>query len=89
MGADHRSLCRFSRPALWHIDAVVGRPPHLVEVLPAAQPSPAHAAAVEDQREAPLDDLGTQLERYPGDAGQLPGSVVDDGAAGGIIPVPA
>ena len=23
------SLCWFSRPALWHIDAVGGRPPHL------------------------------------------------------------
>jgi hypothetical protein len=23
------SLCWFKRPALWHIDAVGGRPPHL------------------------------------------------------------
>jgi hypothetical protein len=25
------SLCWFKRPALWHIDAVGGRPPHLAE----------------------------------------------------------
>jgi hypothetical protein len=30
----------------------------LVQVLPTAQPSPARATAVEDQREAPLDDFG-------------------------------
>src|SRR3712207_7675687 len=45
----------------------------ILQVLPAAQPGPSHATTVEDQREAPLDDLGAQLERHPGDAGQQTG----------------
>src|SRR3712207_5447998 len=61
----------------------------LVQALPAAQPRPAHAAAVEDQREAALDDLRTELERRAGDAGQQTGAVVDHRAAGLVVPVPA
>jgi hypothetical protein len=34
------------------------------------QPGAAHAATVEDQRKAPLDDLGAQPERYLDDTGQ-------------------
>src|SRR3712207_8385008 len=49
----------------------------LLQVLPAAQPGPAHAAAVENEREAPLDDLGAQLERHPGHAGEQTGAAVD------------
>src|SRR3712207_8831282 len=43
----------------------------------------------EDQREAPLDDLGAQLERGAGHTGQQTGAVVDDGAAGVVVPMPA
>jgi hypothetical protein len=32
-----------------------------------------HATAVKDQREAQLNDLGTQLERYPGNTEQQSG----------------
>ena len=39
----------------------------LVQVLAAAQPGPAHAAAVEGEGEAALDQLGPQLERFLGD----------------------
>jgi hypothetical protein len=35
----------------------------LLHILPAAQPDPPHAAAIEDQSEAALDQFGTQLER--------------------------
>ena len=61
----------------------------LVQVLPTAKPSPAHVAAVEDQREAAFDELGARLERRPGEAEQQTGPVVDHGAAGAIVPVPA
>jgi hypothetical protein len=60
-----------------------------VQPLPAAPPGPAHAAAVKDQCKVPFDDLGTELERRASDAGQQPGPVVDDGAAGIIVPMPA
>jgi hypothetical protein len=36
-----------------------------VQVLAAAQPGPAHAAVVEDEREAALDQLGPKPERLP------------------------
>jgi hypothetical protein len=61
----------------------------LVQVLPAAQPGPAHAAAVENEGEAPLDHLGAQLERHPGHAGQQTGAVVDHRAAGSVVAMPA
>ena len=38
----------------------------LVQVLAAAQPSPAHAAAIEGEGEAALDQLGPELERLLG-----------------------
>src|SRR3954464_9207523 len=57
----------------------------LVEVLAAAQPSPAHAAAIEDQRKAALDQFGPQPERLPGHFGEQPGTIVVDGAASGIV----
>ncbi len=38
----------------------------LDEAVPPAQPSPAHAAAVEDQCEATLDQLGPEPERLLG-----------------------
>jgi hypothetical protein len=34
------SLCRSSRPAPWHVDAVGGRPPHLVQMAKGACPDP-------------------------------------------------
>src|SRR3954468_17661161 len=61
----------------------------LVQVLPAAQPRSAHATTIEDQREAPLDAFGAQLERRPGNPGQKAGAVVDDGTAGLVVAVPA
>ena len=38
----------------------------LVNVITASQPGPAHAAAIEGEREAALDDLGPELEGLPG-----------------------
>jgi hypothetical protein len=38
----------------------------LLEVLPTTQPGPAHAAAVEGQREAALAQLGPKLECFLG-----------------------
>src|SRR3954465_13985303 len=61
----------------------------LVDVLAAAQPGPSHAAAIQDQRKSTLHQFGTELERLPGHLGQQPGAVVVDGAACGIVAVPA
>ena len=38
----------------------------LLHVLPATQPDPAHAAAIEDQGKAAFDQFGTKLEGLPG-----------------------
>src|SRR5688572_5769248 len=48
----------------------------LAQVLAAAQPGAAHAAAVEEQGKAALDQLGPELERFPGHPGAQPGAVV-------------
>ena len=37
----------------------------LLHVLPATQPDPAHAAAIEDQGEAAFHQFGTKLECLP------------------------
>ena len=61
----------------------------LVQVLAAAQPGPAHAAAIEGQGEAALDQLGPELERFPGHARAQPGAVVVDRPPGLLVAVPA
>ncbi len=61
----------------------------LVHVLPAAQPSPSHAATVQDQRKAALHPFGAELERLPGHFGEQPGTVVVDRAPRGIVSMPA
>src|SRR5689334_1630708 len=61
----------------------------LLQVLPPAQPGPAHPAAVEGQREAPLDQLGPELERLPGHPGAEPGPVVVDRPTGRLVAAPA
>ncbi len=40
----------------------------LVQVLAAAQPGSTHAATIEDESEAALDQLGSEPERLPGHA---------------------
>ena len=60
----------------------------LAQVLPPAQPSPAHPAAVEGQREAALDPLGPQLERLLGHPRAQPGPVVVHRAAGLLVAAP-
>jgi hypothetical protein len=39
----------------------------LLHVLPATQPDPAHATAIEDQGETAFHQFGTKLERLPSD----------------------
>src|SRR4051812_16276693 len=61
----------------------------LVQVLSTAQPGSPHATTIENEREAPLNNLSAQLERDVGNTGQQAGAVVDDSAAGSIVAVPA
>src|SRR4051794_11470611 len=71
---------------------VVARHVHevaLLQVLAAAQPGPAHAAPVEDQREAPLDQLGPEPERLLGHPRAQPGAVVVHRSSGLGIAAPA
>jgi hypothetical protein len=59
----------------------------LVDVLGAAQLSPSHAAAIQDQCKAALHQFGPELECLPGHLGQQPGTVVVYRPVGGIISV--
>ena len=52
----------------------------LVHVLAPAQPSSAHAAAIEVVGKGALDNLGTQLEGLAGDPGLETHAVVGDRA---------
>ena len=61
----------------------------LGDVVPPAQPGPAHAAAIEQVRERPLAQHRTQQERDPGHAGEQPHPVGVDRARGLGIAVPA
>src|SRR6202035_5301714 len=61
----------------------------LLNVVPATQPDPAHAAAIEDQREAAFHQLGTEFERLSRDPGAQPRSIVVDRAPRLVVAMPA
>jgi hypothetical protein len=61
----------------------------LLQVLAPAQPGPAHAAAVEHQREAALDQLGPELERLLGHPRAQPRAIVVHRPPGRLVAVPA
>src|SRR3954451_2623546 len=59
------SLCWFKRPALWHIDAVGGRPPHLDRAAGPAGSRP------EERTGTPADPAaGRGCGRHGGEAGR-------------------
>src|SRR4029453_2527494 len=60
----------------------------LLHVLPATQPDPAHATAIEDQSETAFHQFGAELEPLPCDPGEQPRSVVVDRPPRLIIAVP-
>src|SRR5687768_15716877 len=61
----------------------------LAQVLAAAQPGAPHAAAVEHESEAALDQLGPELERFPGHPGAQPGAGVVHRPTRLLVAVPA
>src|SRR5512134_3581776 len=61
----------------------------LAQVLPATQPGPAQATAIQDQGKAALAELGPELERLPGHPGPQPGTVVVDRPPCVVVTVPA
>ena len=59
------------------------------QIVPPAQPGPAHPAPVEHRREAVLDQLRPELERLLGHAPAQPGAVVVHGPTGLLVTTPA
>src|SRR4051812_19089716 len=60
----------------------------LLHVLAAAQPAPAHAAAIEDEGEAAFHQFSSQLERLPRNSREQPCPIVIDRPPRRIIAVP-